>query len=111
MYMHVCACIHTYVRTLCIWIGIAYGYSFGVMVRVRMCVCVYMCVCVCMCTYVHAYDVYRVAKICIGFLKLQVSFRKRAPNYRALLRVLIYKDNASYASSPPCIWIEIADAC
>ena len=38
---------------------------------------------------------------CIGCLKLQVSFRKRATNYRALLRKMTSKDKASYASSPP----------
>jgi len=40
---------------------------------------------------------------CIGCLKLQVSFRKRATIYRALLRNETCKDKASYASSPPCI--------
>jgi len=38
----------------------------------------------------------------IGCLKLQVIFRKRATNYRALLRKMTYKDKASYGSSPPC---------
>ena len=35
-------------------------------------------------------------------LSLQVIFRKRATNYRALLRKMIYKDQASYGSMPPC---------
>jgi len=39
---------------------------------------------------------------CIGCLKLHVSFRKRATNYRALWRKMTYQDKASYASSPPC---------
>jgi len=39
---------------------------------------------------------------CIGCLKLQVSFRKRAVNYMALLQSMTNKDKASYASSPPC---------
>jgi len=39
---------------------------------------------------------------CIGCLKLQVSFRKRVADYRALLRKMTYKDKASYASSPSC---------
>jgi len=39
----------------------------------------------------------------IGCLKLQVNFRKRAIQYRALLREMTYKDKASYGSSPPCI--------
>jgi len=39
----------------------------------------------------------------IGCLKLQVTFRNRATNYRALLRKMTYKDKASYGSWPPCI--------
>ena len=39
----------------------------------------------------------------IGCLKLQVIFRKRATNDRALLRKMTCKDKASYESSPPCI--------
>jgi len=38
----------------------------------------------------------------IGCLKLQVIFRKRATNYRALLRKMTYEDKASYDSAPPC---------
>jgi len=44
----------------------------------------------------------------IGCLKLQFIFRKRATNYRALLRKMTHKDKASYGSSPPCMW-EISD--
>ena len=46
--------------------------------------------------------------ICTGWrrpiecLKLQVIFCERATNYRALLRKIILKDKASYASSPLC---------
>jgi len=39
----------------------------------------------------------------IGCLKLQVIFRKRATNYRALLWKMTCKDKAFYGSSPPCI--------
>jgi len=39
---------------------------------------------------------------CIGCLKLQVSFRKRATNYCVFLRKMTCKDAASYGSSPPC---------
>ena len=39
----------------------------------------------------------------IGCLKLQVIFRKRATNYRALAQERTYKDKASYDSTPPCI--------
>jgi len=34
--------------------------------------------------------------------QLQVIFRKRAINYRSLLRKMISKDRASCGSSPPC---------
>jgi len=33
---------------------------------------------------------------------MQVSFRKRATNYRARLRKMTCEDKASYGSSPPC---------
>jgi len=39
----------------------------------------------------------------IGCLKLQVIFRTRATDYRALLRKMTCKDKASYGSVPPCI--------
>jgi len=38
----------------------------------------------------------------IRCLKLQVIFRKRTTNNRALLRKMTYQDKASYGSSPPC---------
>ena len=38
----------------------------------------------------------------LGCLKLQIIFRKRATNYRALLRKTTSKDMASYGSSPSC---------
>jgi len=40
---------------------------------------------------------------CINsLLKLQVSFHKRATNYRALLRKMTHKDEASYTSLLQC---------
>jgi len=39
----------------------------------------------------------------IGCLKLQVTIRERATNYRALFRKMTYKDKASYDFTPPCI--------
>ena len=39
----------------------------------------------------------------IGCLKLQVIFRKRATNSRALLRKMTYEDKASCDSTPPCM--------
>ena len=38
-------------------------------------------------------------------MKLKVSFRKRATNYRALLQKMNCEDKASYASSQPCTLI------
>ena len=38
----------------------------------------------------------------IGCLQFQVIFRKRATNYRALLREMTYKDKAACGSSLPC---------
>ena len=39
---------------------------------------------------------------CVGCLELQISFRKRNTNYRALLRKITYKDQAFYGSLPNC---------
>jgi len=39
---------------------------------------------------------------CTGWLQLQISFRKRATNYRACLWKTTYKDMASYGSLQPC---------
>jgi len=39
----------------------------------------------------------------IGCLEMQVIFRKKANNYRALLRKMTYEDKTPYASTPPCI--------
>ena len=38
----------------------------------------------------------------IEHLKLQVIFRKRATNYRALLQKMTYEDTAPYDTTPPC---------
>ena len=38
----------------------------------------------------------------IGCLKLQVIFRKRATNHRALFREMTYRDKTSCDSTPPC---------
>jgi len=89
--------------------------------RARVCACVCVCVClcvgvcVCVCTYTYKNQT-NAAQKCpnrthrcrtgwrrpIGCLKLQVIFRKRATNYRALFREMTYKDKASHGCSPPC---------
>jgi len=42
-----------------------------------------------------------------GCLKLQVIFRRRATNYRALLRKMTYKDKTCCGSTPPCTCIPL----
>ena len=73
----------------------------------------------CSCVLVHAFACVCVThpfvccsasiRVCTGLstsiacLKLHISFRKRAINYRALLRKIICKDEACYASWPCCV--------
>jgi len=100
---------------------------------IAVCVCVCMCVCVCIegvliyaimsdkmpnpdniggIIYIHMYrdnvDILilttKVWQRPVGYLEVQVIFRKRATNYRALLWKMTYEDKASYGSSPPCNW-------
>jgi len=47
----------------------------------------------------------------IGSPKLQITFRKRATKYRALLREVTYKDKRSYESSPPSMCFCIYFVC
>jgi len=58
-----------------------------------------------MCEKIHE-DGYTGWRRPIGCLELQVIFRKRATNYRALLRKMTYEDKASHDSTPPCTQIE-----
>jgi len=39
----------------------------------------------------------------LGCFKLQVIFRKRATNYRVLMRKVTNEDKAVYDSTPPCV--------
>jgi len=43
----------------------------------------------------------------IGCLQLQVIFRKRATNYKALLRKMTYEDKAPYDFTPPCTPVHV----
>ena len=83
-----------------------------------------MCVCVCVYTFMHIhpslstpfrslskmYIQYVCTPLClstglrrlIGCLKLQVIFRKRVTNYRAVLQKITSRNKASYDSTPPC---------
>ena len=59
---------------------------------------------ICMILLIHTQDTGW--RILIAYLKLQVIFRQRATNSRALLRKMTYEDKASYESTPPCrsVW-------
>ena len=79
-YIHVCIHIHTYIYAR---------------------ICIYY-------IYSHIYKHLQPLSYCtgwrrpVGCLQLQVIFRKRATDYRALLRILTCTDKTSYGSSPPC---------
>jgi len=62
---------------------------------------IYIYIYIYVCTY-RALYIYTGWRRRRGCLKLQVIFRKRATNYRALLRKITYRDKASYDSTPPC---------
>ena len=47
----------------------------------------------------------------IGCLISQITFRKLATNYRALLRKMMHKDKASYDFTPPCIYASVVVVC
>jgi len=47
---------------------------------------------------------------CVGCLKSQVPFHKRATNYRALLRKMTCENKAFYESLPPCSIIRISNS-
>ena len=77
--------------------------------------CVVLDVGVCVVVDIGDRVTYRVAKT-QGCLKLQVIFRKRAINYRALLRKITYQNKAPYGSSAPCtlclfMWYHSAVCC
>jgi len=63
---------------------------------------VYICACVGDCESLSAEW-----RRCIGRLKLQVSFRKRATNCRVLLRKITYTDKASCGILPLCICLYV----
>jgi len=93
------------------------------------CACVFVCICVCVCEclcvgakYIYmgltgipfpirlSFDLAHPTgwQRCKGCLKLQVSFRKRATNYRGFSRKETCNDKASYASSPPCTPFQVS---
>ena len=110
---HVCIYVYTHMYT---HIYIHMYVYICMHIYVYVFVYIYMCWCVRVHTYLHMYiyvwykDIYALVmtvdtgwRRLIGCLKLQVIFRKRATNYRALLRKITYEDKASYDSTPPCM--------
>ena len=80
-------------------------YSLGRGIKCMPCCSVFQCVAVCcrvlQCVAVSllpwkGYKVHAEWRWCIGCLKLQVSFRKTASNYRALFRKMTQKDRGLY---------------
>ena len=72
-----------------------------------MYICIYVYMYACTHTCIHTYRFTSDSAVtgwrrCIGCLKLQISFRKRASIYGALLRKMTYKDKVSYDATPPC---------
>ena len=88
----VCMCVRAcvYIIRVPILFRVVYVSHSLSALHVSVSVCIYVCVCTGW-------------RCCTGCLKLQVSFHKRATNYRALLRKITCKDKASYGSSPPCM--------
>ena len=103
--------VHLCVRVcVCHKVGMCIHQIYMYLCSTRACVCVCVCqiiacVCVCVCHIVCICIGHRVGtgwRRRVGSLKLQVIFRKRATNYRALLRKTTYKDKTSYDSKPAC---------
>ena len=66
-------------------------------------------VCVCSIESVCVWGIGR--QKCSGCLKLQVAFRKRAENHRALVWKMTCTDEAAYGSWPQCIYQFLAYTC
>jgi len=108
--MCLCACV-----CMCVCVR---WHIIGTNIYIRICISTCICICVYICKsnilalqsyYIRSW-VITISKLStgwrrlIGSLKLQVIFRKRATNYRAHLRkIIIYKDEVSHDSTPPCI--------
>jgi len=110
LYTCLYACIYVFVFVylyvcLQLWMRVCFMFvCMHVCMHVRIHVCMRIYTYIFMRIYMCALSKY----ICtglrrpIGCLKLQVIFRKRATNYMAFLRKMVYEDKASYGSSPPC---------
>jgi len=118
-YFHVCVCMCMYmcrhIHIPPVYIHICVHKRFACMCKCNAPLHMYICkralhlhmhAVECWCTHSQAFT-HTGRRKPIGCLKLQVSFRKRAINYRAILRKMTYKDKASYASSPPYVHVHI----
>jgi len=90
-------CIHTYIYTYTKIYMRAYTCTY-----IHIYTHIYVHMCIHMHLHIHVYICIIRWRRPIGCLKLRVIFRKRATNYRALLRKITYNDQASYGSLPPC---------
>ena len=101
IYVHIFSCCNMLFMYICAYIRVyicACMYTYIYNTYIHVCVCVR---CVCVRVYIQQLISWCWQR-CIGCLKMQVSFGKRATNHRALLRKITYKDTASYDSTPPC---------
>jgi len=90
-----CVCVCMYNRMMCV----CALYCIMCVCILRLChVCVSM-IALCVCVHYHYLTKWR---RCTGCLRLQVTFRKRATNHRALLRKMTSNAKASCGSSPRC---------
>jgi len=106
---HVHRCDNTQcIRNTCSHIIYLYPYVYTCVYTFRyICICIYY-ILVC----IHVHTIFTTSTHTStgvvkggedpGCLKLQVIFRKRANNYRALLREMTSEDKASYGSFAPC---------
>jgi len=84
---------------VCMWVCVSVVREYVSMCRWCVCVRTFDCM------HIRARERMSTGcRRCIGCLKLQDFFRKRAMNCRALLRKVTYKGKASYASLQPCTW-------
>jgi len=87
--IHMCGTLQTYSQRHTIFYSLIY-----------ICICIYLYICD---SQGHTTGWRRP----IGCLKLQDSFRKRATNYRAVLREMTFKDKVSDGSSPHIICLSL----
>jgi len=118
--MYIYTNTYTHIRFVASLAALSEAQHQNTYLHMYMCVCMYVCICIYI--YINMYINMHIHVLdegglrhpvsgtgwrsLIGCLKLQVIFRKRATNYRALWRKITCKDKASSESTPPCsiIW-------